>query len=141
MNQDLTTLLKEKTRQIQSLQTQNLLLKTKLESLLEGGGIKIFFPDKLIAKQIIRKVNPRILKELPRYSLNPINSPNLILEGDNLHALASLYQFRNKTDLILTDPPYNTGKDFRYNDKQNKLPNDEELGDLIKTDDPAKHTK
>jgi adenine-specific DNA-methyltransferase len=131
MNQDLT----------QTLQNQITLLQSKLNSLLEGGGIKIFFPDKLIAKQIIRKVNPRILKELPKYSLNPLNSPNLILEGDNLHALASLYKYRNKIDLILTDPPYNTGKDFRYNDKQNKLPNDEELGDLIKSDDPAKHTK
>ena len=125
----------------EKLLAENAQLKAQLEAITEGGGIKIIFPDKAIAKQIIRKVNPRILKELPRYSFNPTNSPNLILEGDNLHALASLYQYRNKVDLILTDPPYNTGKDFRYNDKQNKLPNDEELGDLIKSDDPAKHTK
>jgi adenine-specific DNA-methyltransferase len=138
MNQDLQNLQKQNLL----LQNQITLLQSKLNSLLEGGGIKIFFPDKLIAKQIIRKVNPRILKELSRYSLNPLNSSsNLVLEGDNLHALASLYKYRNKIDLILTDPPYNTGKDFRYNDKQNKLPNDEELGDLIKSDDPAKHTK
>jgi adenine-specific DNA-methyltransferase len=125
----------------EKLLQENSRLKAQLEAITEGGGIKIIFPDKAIARQIIRKVNPRILKELTRYSINPTNSSNLVLEGDNLHALASLYQFRNKVDLILTDPPYNTGKDFRYNDKQNKLPNDEELGDLIKSDDPAKHTK
>ena len=126
---------------VEKLLIENSQLKAELEAIKEGGGIKIIFPDKVIAKQIIRKVNPRILKELPRYSYQPINSPNLVLEGDNLHALASLYQFRNKVDLILTDPPYNTGKDFRYNDNQNKLPNDEELGDLIQENDPAKHTK
>lgn len=126
---------------LEKLILENSQLKAQLEAITEGGGIKIIFPDKLIAKQIIRKINPRILKELPRYSVEPINSPNLILEGDNLHALASLYQYRNKVDLILTDPPYNTGKDFRYNDNQNKLPNDEELGDLIQENDSAKHTK
>jgi adenine-specific DNA-methyltransferase len=115
MTQDLT----------QNLQKQNLLLhnqitllQSKLNSLLEGGGIKIFFPDKTQAKQIIRLVKPRLLKPLLDYSINPLNSPNLILEGDNLHALASLFKYREKIDLILTDPPYNTGnKDFRYNDK------------------------
>ncbi|CAG8639833.1 17847_t:CDS:1 [Racocetra fulgida] len=125
----------------EKLLAENSRLKAQLGAITEGGGIKIIFPDKDIAKQIIRKINPRILKELPRYSFNPNNSSNLVLEGDNLHALASLYQYRNKVDLILTDPPYNTGKDFRYNDKQTKLPNDEELGDLIKSDDPARHTK
>ncbi|CAI2188089.1 3258_t:CDS:2 [Funneliformis geosporum] len=126
--------------QLKKLIKENSRLQAQLEAITEGGGIKIIFPDKAIAKQIIRLVKPRILKELLRYSLNSTNSPNLVLEGDNLHALVSLYQYRNKVDLILTDPPYNTGKDFRYNDKQNELPNDEELGDLIKEDDPAKHT-
>src|SRR4051812_1094490 len=69
------------------LQNQITLLESKLNSFLEGGGIKIFFPDKIQAKQIISKVNPRILKELPHYSINLLGSPNLILEGDNLHAL------------------------------------------------------
>ena len=61
----------------EKLLAENAQLKAQLEAVTEGGGIKIIFPDKAIAKQIIRKVNPRILKELPRYSFNPINSPNL----------------------------------------------------------------
>ena len=116
-------------------------LEKKLEELTEGGGIKILFPDKLQAKQIIRLVKPHLLKPLSDYSINPLNSPNLILEGDNLQALASLPKYREKVDLILTDPPYNTGKDFRYNDKWDKNPNDEGIGDLIKVDDPSRHTK
>src|SRR5436309_1457900 len=136
-NLNLTELLQK----FQNLETQNLLLKSKLEELTEGGGIKILFSDKLQAKQIIRLVKPRLLKLLSDYSINPLNSPNLILEGDNLQALASLPKYREKVDLILTDPPYNTGKDFRYNDKWDKNPNDEGIGDLIKVDDPSRHTK
>jgi adenine-specific DNA-methyltransferase len=102
---------------LNELVRKNSSLKAQLEEITEGGGIKIIFSDKVNAKQIIRKVKPRICKELPRYSINPNNSSNLIIEGDNLQALASLYKYRNKIDLILTDPPYNTGKDFRYNDK------------------------
>jgi hypothetical protein len=65
--------------QIQTLNQQNLFLKSKLDQLTEGGGIKILFPNKSQAKQIIYKVKPRLLKPLPEYSINPLNSPNLIL--------------------------------------------------------------
>lgn len=44
---------------------------------------------------------------------------NLLIEGDNLHALNTLlYTHREKVDVIYIDPPYNTGnKDFVYNDR------------------------
>ena len=44
---------------------------------------------------------------------------NLIIEGDNYHALSVLnYTHQGKIDVIYIDPPYNTGnKDFIYNDK------------------------
>lgn len=44
---------------------------------------------------------------------------NLIIEGDNYHALSVLnYTHTGKIDVIYIDPPYNTGnKDFKYNDK------------------------
>ncbi|MEI8343721.1 MAG: site-specific DNA-methyltransferase [Candidatus Moraniibacteriota bacterium] len=43
---------------------------------------------------------------------------NILIEGDNFHALSVLaYTHQNKVDVIYIDPPYNTGnKDFRYND-------------------------
>jgi adenine-specific DNA-methyltransferase len=35
---------------------------------------------------------------------------NILIEGDNYHALSVLaYTHRNKIDIIYIDPPYNTG--------------------------------
>jgi adenine-specific DNA-methyltransferase len=48
------------------------------------------------------------------------NSPtNILIEGDNYHALSVLnYTHKGKIDIIYIDPPYNTGKadEFLYND-------------------------
>lgn len=47
------------------------------------------------------------------------NKPtNILIEGDNYHALQVLnYTHKDKIDVIYIDPPYNTGnKDFIYND-------------------------
>jgi len=42
---------------------------------------------------------------------------NLFIEGDNLDALKLLQEtYLNKVKLIFTDPPYNTGREFIYND-------------------------
>lgn len=48
------------------------------------------------------------------------NAPtNLIIEGDNYHALSVLnYTHSGKVDVIYIDPPYNTGaKDWKYNNR------------------------
>lgn len=47
------------------------------------------------------------------------NDDNILIEGDNYHALQVLnYTHKEKIDVIYIDPPYNTGnKDFIYNDK------------------------
>ncbi len=44
---------------------------------------------------------------------------NILIEGDNYHALTVLnYTHKENIDVIYIDPPYNTGeKDFIYNDK------------------------
>ena len=46
---------------------------------------------------------------------------NLLIEGDNYHALSVLnYTHVKKVDVIYIDPPYNTGNDeFKYNDAFN----------------------
>lgn len=50
-------------------------------------------------------------------SINPTESENLIIEGENLEVLKLLSSgYRKKVKCIYIDPPYNTGKDFVYSD-------------------------
>lgn len=50
-------------------------------------------------------------------SVNPENTENLIIEGENLEVLKLLSTaYREKIKCIYIDPPYNTGKDFVYSD-------------------------
>lgn len=56
---------------------------------------------------------------------------NILIEGDNYHALLVLnYTHNGKVDFIYIDPPYNTGnKDFKYND------------DYVDKEDSFRHSK
>src|SRR5690606_33566981 len=61
-----------------------------------------------------------ILKEVKNKEIKTSdNDYNLMIEGDNYHALQVLsYTHKEKIDVIYIDPPYNTGeKDFIYNDR------------------------
>lgn len=50
-------------------------------------------------------------------SVNPNDSENIIIEGENLEVLKLLSgSYREKVKCIYIDPPYNTGKDFVYSD-------------------------
>ena len=50
-------------------------------------------------------------------SVNPTESENLIIEGENLEVLKLLSgSYRDKVKCIYIDPPYNTGGDFVYSD-------------------------
>lgn len=50
-------------------------------------------------------------------SVNPADSENLIIEGENLEVLKLLSgSYRERVKCIYIDPPYNTGKDFVYSD-------------------------
>lgn len=54
-------------------------------------------------------------------SVNPTESENLIIEGENLAVLKLLSQsYREQIKCIYIDPPYNTGNDFVYSDKFNQ---------------------
>ncbi len=58
----------------------------------------------------------------PERSLNPADiDDNLIIHGDNLHALKALLpRYAGRVNCIYIDPPYNTGnEDWVYNDKVN----------------------
>jgi len=58
-------------------------------------------------------------------------SPNILIEGDNYHALSVLnYTHKGKIDVVYIDPPYNTGaKDWKYNN------------DYVDAQDPYRHSK
>lgn len=123
-----------------------LLTKDELMALVReraDSGVKISFPGKAMSRRITRRVRPRVQRTVSKYGIGTPEerSKNLLVEGDNLQALATLYKERGNVDLILTDPPYNTGGDWRYNDQWDEDPNDPGIGDLVLEDDRAKHTK
>ena len=62
---------------------------------------------------ILEEIREREIK------LGKENAPqHLLIEGDNLEALTSLQTtHKGLVDVIYIDPPYNTGKEFIYNDK------------------------
>jgi len=62
---------------------------------------------------------------------DPDKPMNILIEGDNYHALSVLnYTHKGKIDVIYIDPPYNTGnRDFKYND------------DFVDKEDEYRHSK
>lgn len=121
------------------------LTRDELLELVEAqqAGIRIQFPGKDVARQLARRVRPRVSRTIAKYSIGDAEEQarNLIIEGDNLQAMVSLYRYRGQADLILADPPYNTGLDWRYNDRWDTDPNDPGLGDWVGPDDVGRHTK
>ncbi len=77
--------------------------------------------------------NVPVLKEVKNRKLTTNNKTpsNLLIEGDNYHALSVLnYTHKDRIDVIYIDPPYNTGnKDFKYNDS------------YVDPDDSYRHSK
>ena len=121
------------------------LTRDELIELLEHPepGVRITFVGKSTAREIARRVRPRVMQRVVKYCVgsDELQAANLVLEGENLQAMVSLYRFRGQVDLILTDPPYNTGNDFRYNDRWEEDPNDPDLGNVVSSEDGARHTK
>jgi len=75
---------------------------------------------------------------------NPSLDDNLIIHGDNLHALKALVpKYNGRIKCIYIDPPYNTGNEgWKYNDKVNSPIMKEWLKQNgIGTDDLERHDK
>lgn len=106
-------------------------------------GITLNYLGRTAPWQIIRLVKPKLNRILKRYSVGDENEQvqNELWDGENLSTMVTLYKHRGQVDLIITDPPYNTGEDFRYNDKWDKDPNDPDLGELVPKDDGSRHSK
>ncbi|WP_434152183.1 site-specific DNA-methyltransferase (plasmid) [Methylocaldum gracile subsp. desertum] len=121
------------------------MLQEHNESLLEAGkdGIVMNYAGRTAPWQIIRQVKPKLSRIIKKHSHGPEDHQvaNELWDGENLSTMVTLYKYRGQIDLILTDPPYNTGEDFRYNDKWDTDPNDPDLGELVPKDDGSRHSK
>ena len=115
----------------------------KLVKTMLKGGVSLAFYGKHIVKEIVRKVRPRVMRRDSKYHVGTPEeqAKNLLIEGENLQVMVTLYKYWGQVDLILTDPPFNTGQHFRYNDKWDFDPNDPGLGDIVSKEDGARHTK
>jgi adenine-specific DNA-methyltransferase len=121
------------------------LLQEHDAALVDAGkdGIVMSYTGRTAPWQIIRLVKPKLSRIIKKLSVGEeqTQSENEIWDGENLSAMVTLYKYRGQVDLILTDPPYNTGEDFRYNDKWDRDPNDPDLGQLVPKDDGSRHSK
>lgn len=108
-----------------------------------NGGVSLSFHGKRTAMEIARRVRPRVTRRMNdlHVGTSEQQSKNLLIEGENLQAMVTLYKYRGQIDLIVADPPYNTGQYFRYNDRWDEDPNDPDLGTLVTLEDGSRHTK
>ena len=108
-----------------------------------NGGVSLSFHGKRTAMEIARRVRPRITRRISDLHVGTPaqQSQNMLIEGENLQAMVTLYKYRGQIDLIIADPPYNTGQQFRYNDRWDEDPNDPDLGSLVTLEDGSRHTK
>src|SRR5215470_8510554 len=75
----------------------------------------------------------RLLEPVPELSCGSAESGNLIVQGDNLHALRALLpRYAGQVKCIYIDPPYNTGNEgWVYNDNVNSPVIREWLGKAV----------
>ncbi|HAS8531094.1 TPA: site-specific DNA-methyltransferase [Vibrio vulnificus] len=96
------------------------LLKQELSrNIVEGPQerYQLNWPGKREALLTANAPIAKTLRPCREESVDFDTTQNLFIEGDNLDALKLLQEtYLNKVKLIYIDPPYNTGKDFVYED-------------------------
>ena len=80
-----------------------------------------------------KDVPVRLLEPVPALSCGAADSGNLIVQGDNLHALKALLpRYAGQVKCIYIDPPYNTGNEgWAYNDNVNSPEIRKWLGEVV----------
>lgn len=75
----------------------------------------------------------RLLEPVPESACGAADSGNLIVQGDNLHALKALLpRYAGQVKCIYIDPPYNTGNEgWVYNDNVNSPEIRQWLGEVV----------
>ena len=99
-------------KELKKRKKYGLVWEEKPEELVEMCKEKLPVLKEVKSKEIKRKPARPVRNEIS-------NGVNLLIEGDNYHALSVLnYTHAKKVDVIYIDPPYNTGnKDFIFNDR------------------------
>lgn len=105
-------------------------LKKELKKRKKYGLVWEEKPEEVV--EMCKKKLP-VLKEVKSKEIitDPNKPVNLLIEGDNYHALSVLnYTHEKKIDVIYIDPPYNTGnRSWQYNN------------DYVELDDAFRHSK
>ena len=80
-----------------------------------------------------KDVSYRLLEPVPELSCGDPDSGNLVVQGDNLHALKALLpRYAGQVKCIYIDPPYNTGNEsWVYNDNVNSPEIRRWLGEVV----------
>jgi len=77
----------------------------------------LYWPGKRDAKRAAAVPPPGTLVPVPGDGVDEETTRNIYIEGDNLEVLKIIRKaYSGKIKMIYIDPPYNTGKDFVYND-------------------------
>lgn len=108
---------------------------------MPSRGLVLQWEGRRVYRQ--RIPTPRLLEPVPELSLGS-DSPNMIIEGDNLQAMASLKsRYGGQVHVAYIDPPYNLGnQDFRYSDKRFHDPDaDDSDAVYVTNEDGGRHTK
>ncbi|KKP32348.1 MAG: hypothetical protein UR22_C0013G0020 [Parcubacteria group bacterium GW2011_GWC2_32_10] len=117
-------------REVEKLKLEVGRLKKELKKKKKYGLVWEEKPEEVVE---MCKAKLPVLKEVKsKEIITDKDKPmNLLIEGDNYHALSVLnYTHKGKIDLIYIDPPYNTGaKDWLYNNS------------FIDNEDPFRHSK
>ena len=91
---------------------------TEPQSAIEPERISFIWPRKQEAKSLVESPSSGALAPLVDESINWDATENHFIEGDNLDVLKLLQSdYAERIKMIYIDPPYNTGKDFIYQDK------------------------
>lgn len=77
----------------------------------------LFWPGKRAARKIASIPSEGTLVPCPGEGVDEESTKNIFIEGENLEVLKLLQKsYANRIKIIYIDPPYNTGKDFIYED-------------------------
>ena len=112
-------------------------LKEELGLFTEVGAEKyeLTWAGKADAKRIAREdIIGKTLKYIPEDSKDADTTENLYIEGDNLEVLKLLRQnYYGAIKVIYIDPPYNSGKDYIYNDNYSMTEEEAQLLDNVRS--------